>query len=559
MKTAALEGIVGLENNRITVPLSCPTGSCDFPPYSSWGYCSSCMDITSDVQEQHGPGYLDPVTATYLNNPETTTLNYTLPGEDCEIHFYVGLSSVCDLSRDLNCATTFLRICRPLDSSRNGNFTTLSLSWTNCSQQHNDNYAGGPGCDSHPEQLPSLGNSTGLLATNCTLGLCVKDYIGRVRNGVLDETLTSSHASTYVTNEYESNILRLPCIIDSETYTVRNISQVPRIGDRQFTVVDLDGQKVTVPQECVFEAGSIVSYAISEFLREELFPSQSWDHSGKKEATCEFHSRTNSSSCKSWYMEPMFRRGRFTTETISSDMDRLADAISNRLRAVGSNAYRNGSGVALGTVIQTTVCVRVDWLWLLLPVALVLLTAVLFVVVLFMARTFHDGQPLWKSSALVAFFHGIDVRFHTPVRANGETARLAASANETDHSPSSSSLLRDESHSDLMTLESMHARAKKVVVKLNTVGTGRPGFVMVNEEADDHIEASKLDGQGHLTDSHNDGETLLSTPLPRSSSHRGQDPRYLQVDLGIGLTPSIRSSLDRSTQYGSEGSPERAS
>lgn len=77
MMTAALEGLVG--SNGKTVPFDCPTGDCDFAPYSSLAYCSSCTDITSRVREHYGPKY--------LLGGTIFTLNYTIPGQDCVLSF----------------------------------------------------------------------------------------------------------------------------------------------------------------------------------------------------------------------------------------------------------------------------------------------------------------------------------------------------------------------------------------------------------------------------------------------------------------------------------------
>jgi hypothetical protein len=548
--TAAVEGFDSVENSSRTVPFNCPTGTCDFPHYSSLGYCSSCIDITSHIQEQYGP--VD-------DDPEVYSLNYTLPFEYCPLGFFVVKGQISDRISPIDHATTQLVVC-PSFSFGNStfNFTTLSLIWSDCSRDNGDGSPDRPGCSRRPEQLPSLGNSSGMVARSCTLGPCVRDYSGRVRNGVLEETMTNSFPSSFWIDESRADefasewtILKLPCVVDSRPYDMSNISQVPDIPGRKFTVVMIDGQEVTAPLECIFAEGFPASVAIINFLQ-RLFASE-----GLGGRTCLLFS-DNFSYCEPWYLEPMFRSGRLTAETVSSDMDRIAVAISNQIRAVGSNAYRNGSGIALGTAIQTTVCIRVEWPWLLLPGVLVLLTVVLFVAVLFMARSHHDEKPIWKSSALVAFFHGVDAQSHTPGRADGGTARPVEPAHETGNTQPSSSFLRRDSHGALMTLESMHARAKKVVVKLETTATGRRGFITVSrQEEDDH--RNQLDGQRRSAKSHRDGETLPLTQLSAHGSLHGQDPAYLQVDLGIGLTTSIRGSLDSSTQYDLEGSPERGS
>lgn len=558
LTTAAMEGIMGSENNSRTVPFDCPTGVCEFPQYSSLGYCNSCIDITSHVQERYGTVYGG------FTWSGTYGLNYTIPGEDCQLSFSVENGELSDFEWQYPNTNTWtqgrttahLVLC---PSSRFGyfNFTTFFLIWSNCSHDDGSGSQDRAGCSHLPEQLPSLGNSSGLVALSCTLGFCVRDYTGRVRNGVLDETMTNSFPPSFQIHSHEainheSAILHLPCIIDSKKYDISNVSQVPSVPGRRFTVVILDGHEVTAPLECVFTAGPTVPSGVRKLLQ-QVFVSQIYGR-----PSCSSGSKDDS-ACEPWYLESMFRGGRPTVDTVSLGMDRVAVSISNLMRAVGSNAYRNGSGTALGTVIETTVCLRVDWPWLLLPGVLVLLTVALFVAVLFIDRPCQSGQPIWKSSAVVAFFYGIDARSHAADCADEGAARPEGSACGQGDSQESSQLTGGERHSDLMTLESINARAKKVVVKLNTAGTGRPGFIIVNEEEDAHLEASKLDGQQRPADSHSDGETLPLTRLSRNSSHRGQAPTYLQVDLGMGLTPSIRESLDRSTQCALEASPERES
>lgn len=562
LMTAATEGVMGLENNSRTVPFDCPTGTCDFPHYSSLGYCSSCIDITSHIQERYGVVDQNP----YAEDPhghiheqeDIYGFNYTIPGEDCQLGFAEAngkLSALKFRYTSTNFApqgqtTTQLALC---PSSRFGYFdvTTMFLIWSDCSHYGGDSSQDRPGCGHQPEQLPGLGNSSGMVGLSCTLGLCVRDYTGRVRNGILDETMTNSFPPSYQIHNDESAILHLPCTIDSKKYDISNVSQVPNVPGRIFTIVILDGQEVTAPLECVFTAGPTVLSGIRTLLKQIFVPKL---NGGR--LACSAGSNGDS-GCDPWYLESMFRSGRPTVETISSGMERVAVSISNQMRAVGSNAYRNRSGIALGTAIEPTVCLRVDWPWLVLPGLLVLLTIVLFVAVLFIEKSCHNGQPVWKSSAMVAFFHGIDARSQAGDYADDRAARPVGSAGERGNPQAFSLLPMGEGHSDLMSLESMHAKAKKLVVKLETASPGQRGFFIVNEDEEEHdVESTKHDSWRDSV-SHRDGEVLPLTQLPSYGSHRDQASTYLQVDLGTGLTPSIRSSLDRSTQCDLEGNPER--
>lgn len=343
--------------------------------------------------------------------------------------------------------------------------------------------------------------------------------------------------------------LKLPCIVDSNKYELSNISQIPAIPGSNFTTVSFDGQTVTVPLECVFTADEVVPWTINGFLGRELL---------EPETACSMVS-DEESFCAPWYLEPLFRGGKLTAATISSDMNGLADAISNRIRAVGSNAYGNGSGAVLGTAIQTTVCVRVDWPWLLFPATLVLLTAVLFVAVLVTSRRSQvaEGQPMWKSSSVVAFFHGINAPSHPRDRTNRDTALHVVSSHGPESIPVSEPLLREESHEDLMKLKSMQAKAKKVVVKLETAPTGKGGFVVVKDEEDEkRVDFNKHHSQRRPSKSPRDGETLPRLQPPNNGSLHEQPSTYLHVDLGAGFTPSVRSFVDRSLRQGLEEDTE---
>lgn len=109
-----------------------------------------------------------------------------------------------------------------------------------------------------------------------------------------------------------------------------------------------------------------------------------------------------------------------------------------------------------------------------------------------------------------------------------------------------------------MSLEGMQAKAKKVVVKLETAATGQRGFIMINkEEAEEHCQGStKHHSQRRSTYSHHDGEIPL-TQLPSNSSLLEQPPTYFRAGLGTGHALSTRRSLDRPMQHSPEEICER--
>lgn len=192
----------------------------------------------------------------------------------------------------------------------------MSLSMANCSQDYEVDYSEEPDCIGHPEQLPSLANLSGLVAMNCTLGLCVRDYTSRVRNGELEETMTSSLAPNLLPEEKSTEMyktLKLPCTVDSNNYDISNISQILRTPERTFTTVIFNGQNVTAPLECVFATEVDLLMAISHFLQDGLLQpkdgGQALKTSRGKRATCSTNSLDGSSFCDPWYLEPLFRGG----------------------------------------------------------------------------------------------------------------------------------------------------------------------------------------------------------------------------------------------------------
>lgn len=548
MMTAALEGIVG--SNSKAVPFDCPTGDCDFAPYSSLAYCSSCTDITSRVQEHYGP--LD------LTSETIFTWNYTVPDQECGLNFKSARGRpTFDTDGFSGWTPNHLILC-PWDRLVPNNKSATSfmvMSTSNCSRDSQDGSSDGADCVSHPKQLPSLANSTGLVAMNCTLGLCVRDYTGRVRNGVLNETMTNSLAPNLLPEEAGTGmfkILKIPCTVDSKEYDMSNISQVQSSTGRNFSTVSIDGANVTAPMECVFATGPDLPLAIGHFLKNGLLQPKRAIGRPDEGATCSTNSFDGSAFCDPWYLEPLFRSGGPTAETISADVDGIAVGITNRLRAVGSDAYGEGPGAVPGTAIQTTVCVHVDWPWLVFPAALVLLTVVLFVAVLVVAGRSRvaDGQPVWKSSALVAFFHGMDTRSRSLHGAGDNATRRGKPAREPESQPASAPFPWEESHQDFVSLESMHAKAKKIVVKLETAATGQRGFIVVNhEEGKRPVGVDKHQSQRVSTDPDRDQEILPLTQLSNNSGPQEQVPTYMQADLGIRPPPSGRRSLESSSQY----------
>ena len=86
---------------------------------------------------------------------------------------------------------------------------------------------------------------------------------------------------------------------------------------------------------------------------------------------------------------------------IPSMFDFITSSMSNRLRSSVCNETVTGTGNKVDTVL------RVQWLWLILPVVNVLLTTAFLAIII--TQSHHSRVKLWKTSILAVLFHGISM------------------------------------------------------------------------------------------------------------------------------------------------------
>ena len=87
-------------------------------------------------------------------------------------------------------------------------------------------------------------------------------------------------------------------------------------------------------------------------------------------------------------------------------MDQFTAAITNKFRTSGSSNYDiSQAQTATGAVIETTVCIKFDWEWLLFPILLVSVAGVLLSLMILQSYQ-KPEQPVWKTSLLPLLFYG---------------------------------------------------------------------------------------------------------------------------------------------------------
>jgi hypothetical protein len=103
---------------------------------------------------------------------------------------------------------------------------------------------------------------------------------------------------------------------------------------------------------------------------------------------------------------PAIRRGGCPTlhnnwnailETVSQHFDDIAVAVTNRMRDF------DGSRIQ-GDVLQTSICISIEWQWRIMPVVTQVLAIAFFLLGLW--QTSQARIPVWKSSSLPLLFYG---------------------------------------------------------------------------------------------------------------------------------------------------------
>lgn len=88
-------------------------------------------------------------------------------------------------------------------------------------------------------------------------------------------------------------------------------------------------------------------------------------------------------------------------KTVSGILDNMAQSLTDMVREKGTVQ------VAQGLTSQAVVYMRVQWLWLILPIALQVF-GVLALIGALVGRTRTKDVPLWKGSALAVLYHSVD-------------------------------------------------------------------------------------------------------------------------------------------------------
>lgn len=247
-------------------------------------------------------------------------------------------------------------------------------------------------------------------ATACSFYACIRDYQGSINEMIFTEHVVRETMIPVPRDQPTPfGKLHLPCVVDGQVYTTSNISSVPK-DKHNFTSIIVDNINTTCPTECVYGFDYDYTNSLLDFMGETLngkcSTSNDVDYGDvelKDWRGLENDYRTL--SCDSWSIKSLLNRGNATFESMDTNMQTVANAITSEIRKRDGDQdgiKRN----AEGTMFRTTVCTQFQWIWLLFPLILLLSTAFLLCILGYKTLVDREKVPAWKSSLLPLLFMG---------------------------------------------------------------------------------------------------------------------------------------------------------
>lgn len=355
MQVAFFTGLAGTSD-----PLkpTCSTGHCEFPDFSSLGICENCQDVTEqtvqdcqplspsanfefhdilfdDDEERFKEFYSVPANCTYL-----TPSGFEFTPDIVDLYI---LSDPDGLDPALDRLGIRLQ---PLTSI--SNYTgDLSLRFAAFKYMDELVYS--------PKNLSTIGQKPEI--TECYLSICEKIY-------------TQTHFTTNGPILQPSRTVPLVVRDSDWEYGLYGIDELPK-GAHLSTK---DGSTTFQNASYYISMSAMDDQDRLVDLLNTTYVDMSWRSSGV-------------SSFNGLQLSPIL----FNSANISDSVRQMAVSMTDRMRS-----NKNSSHVT-GTAYRTITYINVRWPWIILPAALVVLSALLFAA---MIKTTRGDSVLWKSSVL---------------------------------------------------------------------------------------------------------------------------------------------------------------
>lgn len=398
VQAAFINGLMNPLGKDSAIVTNCSTGNCTFPEYagvthSTIGLCSACIDLTDQITTIAG----------------SQGNNYTLPGGLWVTPLEQGsVLSVGDNHLEWLSSQYFGNMSTAFRSSLN-NVTILALTQADCSLSPKAHQ-----CINNVNTVFFSGNMRPL-AVSCAVYPCLKNFRGSVTVGQFTEELVSSIPATLEAegltnvNFHSHTALKMPCAVGGRLYDKTNFSLLPSPPfsfEPVLYILPSDPtarpEYITAPYECIYKFYWATAAAVADFHRNFLFSGRC---TGNGAAPGVLHCPDTA-----FWLNSFWADGKANLTFVADTMDRFTAAVTNRIRTDGSSLYRamgrdDARPDVMGLAKDTTLCVQFDWVWLALPVVLLIAGGLLLGAVIINGY-FDKDQRVWKSSLLPLLFCG---------------------------------------------------------------------------------------------------------------------------------------------------------
>jgi hypothetical protein len=415
---------------------SCATGSCAFPkPYHSIGLCTSCIDVTNEIQVECTDN-AKPLTGFTPSLTSSGSCNYTLSrnmtGNTLSIPGNNGsYSYVTDYYTENTTANyTSMQVTYADERQREAQFHDWNV-FSIRKYTRGDSRSWDLGFD--------MVSARPLFGCRCQLYFCVRSYTAFVDHSVLHETLQSTTAEwSFDKDETPTlNTVRVDCL---EPHVQRYLIDLGYVSvsmewmawngsylngtEAQDHISDSPNR--TFPVACVYQINPQLEY-------EEYFTDRVDGTTLRAES--EDMGPLKISTSSSWQLADLYNNGTLTVDSLSHAFNNFTSAASNYMRTMNNpaipRAFSSGIPALLSTpvphlllnpvsaspeewnqpingqVFMDTTCIHVRWPWLALPAAIFLGTLV-FLTMLIVKTTSDHELEVWKSSQNALIWHGLD-------------------------------------------------------------------------------------------------------------------------------------------------------
>lgn len=424
--------------NRSTLLRDCLTGNCTFAAdhgfsHETMGLCSVCEDTTNLVTEvitaqkqvqvlvgldNRNVTQVIPVTSHLLlpNGQNLTNASVAVVKVAAGVQAFENMTFGDGMSAILDIALSRISILA---------FTSTSCKYTTIPR------GGYWNCTNGIETNPSSGwDQVNVISTACAIYPCMRQYNASVENGILTETLIKSKPALSGTGIFPPLYgIKEPCVSGSTGQDVSgatgpilddSISDLDPFAapdDRSNLTAVFNGERTTIPNSCISYVSQMYQLAMSQLLapmlsgtcglsetRMGIITSLSPEFRARLQCSNSLPAATSSTSDTNaasggWWLQNLNNNGNATFDSINQNVRVIADALTDRLRLETFNASDARTFVQ-GTVMQSMVCTRMAWEWLILPAALLLLTTVFLIYTITWTYIERIDVPLWKSSVL---------------------------------------------------------------------------------------------------------------------------------------------------------------